>query len=499
MRKHPAGNYLRQRSGNVMVLIAILLPALFGMLGLIYDASTLMYESRQLQQIADAAATSAAKELQISGVSNDARAMAVDCIEEWNNLDDATVTVNIPPTTGPYIGQANYVEVIVNRTVPAFFIQVVGISSNHELQVRSVAGFEDATGPAAIVALDPEPEPLTLSAGPPMVLGVPINLGGVEVLGLGEAEVAGAVLVNNRWEGVDEHGDPAGVHSGNLLGGLQHGVSCTPLLGLTCLACTDLRVCGGVDDLSNYSGTLAGNPTPVQAGRLPVPDPFAVLPVPTLTSDPANVSGTERGGVRVAELPLLSLPVTLRPGVYDWIEIISGKVQFDPGVYIIRGTNPITGIALNILGGTITAEGVMFYVTNNPSYDPNGSPIDATDGETVPAPLNLSSVLPSVVLNTAVFPISLSPLNSPGSPYDGVLLYQRRADRRPIVLLHEKLILGGDIAGTIYAKWGHVTFIGSGNYDLRFVAGTVRLATVLQMTIEPSEMLPAAQDVFLVE
>ncbi len=81
-----------------------------------------------------------------------------------------------------------------------------------------------------------------------------------------------------------------------------------------------------------------------------------------------------------------------------------------------------------------------------------------------------------------------------------MLLYQRRNDRRPIVLAATQLIGGGQASGTIYAKWGHVAFVGgSGAYDLRMVCGTLRVLTVFDTTLAPSELLPAAQDVFLVE
>ena len=54
-------------------------------------------------------------------------------------------------------------------------------------------------------------------------------------------------------------------------------------------------------------------------------------------------------------------------------------------MYIVRSTNPLTGIAVNIAGGRVIAEGVTFYVTNNPAYSTLTGGSDATDGETEPA------------------------------------------------------------------------------------------------------------------
>src|SRR6185436_13765683 len=107
--------------------------------------------------------------------------------------------------------------------------------------------------------------------------------------------------------------------------------------------------------------------SPLEANRLPVPDPLSHLPVPT-TGTPGT-SSTLYGGVQVVQLPLINLPRDLYPGIYDWIEIVSGTVIFHPGVYVIRGAKPDTGIGLNIKAGTVTAAGVMFYVTNSAGYD----------------------------------------------------------------------------------------------------------------------------------
>ena len=74
-----------------------------------------------------------------------------------------------------------------------------------------------------------------------------------------------------------------------------------------------------------------------------------------------------------------------------------------------------------------------------------------------------------------------------------------RQDRRPVVLIQENLLGPGTIRGAIYAKWGHVILAGIGTYDARFVAGTMRIVAVSNLTISPSTLFPPAQDVFLVE
>jgi hypothetical protein len=103
------------------------------------------------------------------------------------------------------------------------------------------------------------------------------------------------------------------------------------------------------------------------------------------------------------------------------------------------------------------------------------------------------------VINAALPGSRLTPLSSVGSPFNGMLLYQRRQDYRPIVVVCQNLIGSTTISGTIYAKRGHFIFAGDGTHDLRIVAGSVRLAPVLGLTLAPSQPLPPARDVYLVE
>src|SRR5207302_913133 len=105
-------------------------------------------------------------------------------------------------------------------------------------------------------------------------------------------------------------------------------------------------------------------------------------------------------------------PTVLQPGVYDWIEIVSGSVTFTPGIYIIRSVNPSSGIALNIAGGTVTATGVLFYVTNSAAYDATTGAPDNSDGESRPAAALPSAQTASVMINAALPGSNYSPLSS---------------------------------------------------------------------------------------
>lgn len=307
-----------------------------------------------------------------------------------------------------------------------------------------------------------------------------------------------------------------------------------PLLPLTRVFARDIRVAGGVDDEKNYLAFASEEPSPLQASRLPVQDPLEALPVPSTTRDPNNVVATVQSPpdlVRVAisatdaslltnevldDLPALLKPLfqpliapltalttqaVIEPGVYNSITVLAptGGVTFRPGVYIIRGTSPRTGLSLCVIG-PIQAEGVLFYITDSLGFDPiDGSP-DSNEAADEP-PLNpLLSSLPSTLIAPLLSGAHISGLNDPASPFDGMLVYQRRLDRRPIVIEAQQLVGSGDISGTIYSKWGHVLFVGgNGSYNLRFAAGTFRAVTVTTTTLAPLELFPPARDVLLLE
>jgi hypothetical protein len=485
-----------RRRAKILVFLAILLPVLCGFVGLVVDSSLLMTEYRNLQQVSDAAADAAAMAIFNGDNAAAATAAAVTCVQTYNGLPDATVAVNIPPSAGPHAGNSSYAEVLVSRNKTTDFIQVLGTSSHQTVKARSVAGAEASTAGAAIVILDPNPPGITVNLAPLVPLSIslpPLQLGGLEVLGLGQLSVNGSVLVNNQWGGVDEKGNPAGDGPGP-----PYGAACMPLVSLTNLDARDIRVVGGVDNPKCYGNFTFGQASPLRCNKLPVPDPYAGLPAPTVSSDSANVVATNRGSVNVIGLPLIGPPVTLNPGVYDWIQVTSGVVKFNPGVYIIRNVNPITQLSLNVLAGTVTANGVMFYITDSTNYSAVSGAPDASDGNAVPPSGSLGTLLPSVVI-ASLLGSTYSPLNAPNSPFNGLLVYQRRLDRRPIVIADEALVLGGTLTGTVYAKYAQVVFAANGTYDMRFVAGSMRFANILQCTIAPTQLLPPAKDVFLVE
>lgn len=484
------------RSGKVLAIMAIVLPTIVALLGLTFDSSLLLQNYREQQQIADAAATLAARRIADGDSLAEARAAAIGHVQQTNGWADAAVTVNRGPTSGSFAGDSDFVEVILTRDAPTYFIKAVSLAET--VETRAVAGIRESTADTAVVVLEEDPAGIRLT-GLPISLSLPsTNLGGFENIGLGQLSVNGAVIVNTEWGGFDENNDPVGCP-----GFLRHAATCTPLLPLSKVKAHDVRVTGGVDNPSNYGAYDGGDSGVLRANRRPVKDPLRDLPVPTVGVDATNVSSVNRGGVSVINLPILAPAVRLRPGVYDYIHVITGPVIFEPGVYIIRGKHPLTQISLNITAGPVRAEGVMFYITDSPAYSVSTGAPDSADGESQPADYSLETLLPSVVIDAAILGSHYTPLSSPGSPFDGMLIYQRRQDRRPIVIVAEQL-LGGllgstTLAGRIYSKWAPLVFVANGEFDLSMCVGSLRLVNVLDCTLDPSNPFPPASDVYLVE
>lgn len=482
------------RNGKVLILVVLMLPALFAVMLLVYDGSRLSSESRSLQHMADVAAYAAADELSRGESNNTAIAAAQDSMAANDDQGNVSVEVNIPPTTGEFAGSSRHAEVIATRSLKHYFGGMFDYAQQTPITTRAVAGLQPATVDAAIVVLDEDPSQLNVLPILPIIPTMPTMIGGMEVNGLGTVTVEGAVLVNTKWGGQDADGMQAGDSPGP-----PYGIACMPPLGFSKLRASDIRVAGGVDHRNNYQDLDGNFLSELKANARPVPDPLRNVPPPTVSADPANVVDVHYGGRTIIGLPFIGPPIVLNPGIYEWIDVATGNVTFNPGVYVIRGKNPVTQLSLTVLAAKVKANGVMFYITNNNSYSVYSPGIDAADAEAHPGSLSYSNMMPSAVVNVGVLGSSYSPLSSSGSPYDGMMIFQSRHDRRPIVLVQELLLGSGTIRGTVYNKWGQLQLAGHGTYDMRIVTGTLRIMPFLDITIVPGDRLDPAYEIYLVE
>ena len=106
---------------------------LLGVVALAIDASYFLETRDRLGAAADAAARGAADELVrttdpavLNAFGQDAASRVLTPNGDNNGV---TVTINYPPTAGPFAGDSHYVEAVVTRTLPTFFMRVLGTNS----------------------------------------------------------------------------------------------------------------------------------------------------------------------------------------------------------------------------------------------------------------------------------------------------------------------------------------------------------------------------------
>ena len=301
-----------QRQGAVTVWLIASLGVIIAIVALGLDGGRTLDERRRAQAAADAAALAAAVDLYDSYKANQgsdpggtARKAALASAASngfSNDGSTSTVTVNIPPKSGSFAGQASHVEVIIQGNVTGSFSAAL----HHDTlsaQARSVA------------------------RGQPRKLGLLLlqasGANAFQATGLTSLTVLGAPVIVNSSD--------AQAFSDSSL-----GIMLAPSYQIT----------------GNYAktglGLMLGK---VQTGVPPTPDPLRYLPAPDLASCVVRAnSATSVGGIAL-----------LQPGIYRGGLSINGIgtiAVLQPGVYIMDGG----GFQVSV-GAVVLAPGVMIYNT----------------------------------------------------------------------------------------------------------------------------------------
>jgi hypothetical protein len=459
------------RSGKILVFVALLLPPLCGMIGLVIDVGVMLTVRRHAQNAADAAARAAALERVAGGSDADARVAAEAYVQSYNALSGATVTLNSPPLSGSYSGNPEYVEIVVTVPTEAWFIPAVGGPRSHEIRARAVAGPEALAAKEALCILDPNAVP-----------GLTIDRTTLRV--------NGRIWVNSQGAGQDESGGWVD------LGLPSYAVERT---NGGAFEASRLSTVGGVDSAAAYvdsSGVSA-----LKARQLPRTDPLMNLATPTTSTGVSPTYPGINGQVfdSPQDIAVTLAPgetVTLSPGIYSSINVTgTGSVSFQPGIFVLQGGNA-NGHALNLsVSGTVSGSGVMFYNTGS-NYDPATGEPDRGDGNVLGT--DPDAAYGDIVLNSGF--LSLSPLSSTSSPFAGMLIYQRRWNTMPLTLYHNN---GDDsVKGTIYARWAKLTMVKSGTFTTQCVVGSFVATSPTAggyVTLNPSPTKGKAKLVYLVE
>jgi hypothetical protein len=336
--------FLRSRTsrrGQLVVLVAISLVPVLGIVAIVLDGGMLLDDRRRNQSAADAAALAAAAELYTNaeqivpgtpdpGGASQAAALASAAANGFNNDGVTnTVTVNIPPKSGNFVGQSGYIEVIIQYNQKRGFSSIFG-SGDLPVVARAVARGRWSAFNNGILVLNPTaPGSLTGTGG-------------------GSMTVSGASVI------VDST-DPAG-------GTLTNGVTLTaPVF--------DFSGTPGWSAASMYqwNGTI-------QSGQTPTPDPLRYVPPP----DPSTMTVQSKKAVVISNTNKTSI---LYPGVYQGGIKLSGQgaVTMMPGIYYMDGGG------FQFSGqGFLTANGVMIY--NAPQSNSDTINISGLGGMSITPP-----------------------------------------------------------------------------------------------------------------
>jgi hypothetical protein len=311
----------KSRRGAVAVLVTVSLVALLSVVALALDGGLLLDDRRRVQAAADAAALAAADDLYLNwqtssgtdGGGTAAKAARDNAAANGYSNDGPTsaVTVNIPPTSGNFVGQAGYAEVIIQFNQKRGFSGIFG-SGDIPVRARAVARGLWTPFNDGILVLHPT-APSALNAN-----------------GNGTTTVRNANII------VDSNNSLAATTVGNAFVSDPSQV----------IAITGTN--------PGYSGNFTGN---IVTGQQPTPDPLAYLPTP----DPSTMT--------VRTVPS-GTNITIEPGRYVGGIQISGQttLTMEPGIYYMDGGD------FQFSGqGNLNASGVMIYSTAGLSVTGLGS------------------------------------------------------------------------------------------------------------------------------
>jgi hypothetical protein len=285
----------RDRSGVVAVATTLSMTALLGIAGLSTDVGVWYASKRTVQSAADSAALAGALEtLRTGEVATVVQAAERDAII---NGFDATagdiIRVNRPPLSGPNMGDATAVEVVIEHPAPLFFAKFF-LDAPVTVASRAVAVAD--INDTCVWGLDRSAR------------------AAVEVSGSAQVAIACGIMVNS---------DDAEALTQD---------------GSSCLTATRIKVVG------SYNGDcVAPNP---KTGAAPASDPLETL------APPDHGGCDHPGKVVVAG----GSSATLSPGVYcGGISIVSDStVTFESGLYVLDGGGLSIGAQATATGADVS-------------------------------------------------------------------------------------------------------------------------------------------------
>jgi hypothetical protein len=274
------------------------MPVLVGTAGLGTEAVWWLYKHKNMQSAADSGAVSAAT----AGSNLAVQANSVTASYGYaNGVNNVTVTVNQPPSSGNYTSTSQAVEVIVSQSQPRLLSSLFG-NGPVVITARAIAAPNAGTG--CVLGLDP-----TASST-------------VAISGSNNINLIGCNLYSNS--------------------------NAFPSLNVSGSATVSANQVGAVGSVSGASNITATNG--IKTGMRPVSDPYdnvnPTMPTYCDYNNKMQVKGT----------------ATLSPGVYcgDVSVDAGATLTLDPGIYYFNGSNfSVAGNA------TVTGSGVTLIFTGS--------------------------------------------------------------------------------------------------------------------------------------
>jgi roadblock/LC7 domain-containing protein len=341
---------LEPRQGKVVVLVALALIPLIGFVALAVDGGLLLSDQRQTQRAADSAALAAATDLYTKWRTNGGVDPASDYPAKKSALTTAaangfsndgvnsTVTVHIPPASGPFAGRTGAAEVLITSNQTRYFSRIWG-NGTLPVSARAVARGTFTAATPGILILDPTGNN-TLNV---------TSTGNVTVTN------GGAIDVNSK----SPNGGATCTNTGNIV---------ADTINLS-------------DNTYNHSntGTLIGQ---INFNVPPTPDPLANLPQPTQPAAPtlpasvlALLGSSYSTNNGVNDSGNQGNTIDLYPGYYAGIKVTNNdqivlheNLDGSPGIYYLGSQ----GLSISNAGG-ITGSNVMIYSAGTGSISLTGS------------------------------------------------------------------------------------------------------------------------------
>jgi len=411
-------------SGQTAVVMVLSFTVLAGALGLAIDTGLLFVAKRNVQIAADAAAVAGALDYKYNGSvstaqSNGRTASTANGIT--NGTNGASVTINVPPVSGPYAGQSGFVEAIVSEPASTYFFRMLKFSSV-TVTGRAVAGSGSVAG---------------------CVWALAKSGTDVSVTGSGSFTASNCTLYDDS-------------SSSNAL----------TLTGSGSITAQNIAIVGSYKDTG--SGSI--HPNPPTTGIAPAADPLANIPTPTYSTGTCSSNCTKSFSG--------SSNNSIGPGTYNSISNTgSGTLTLTPGNYIINGNLSNTGSGNLVLGAG------SYTITGNFNTSGSGALTLGAGTYAVLGNLGLTGSGSLTGIGVTFYTKGSSTVTGSGSmdleaptsgTYNGVMFFQDRSDSSAMSLTGSG---GAKFKGIVYAAAAPVTLTGSGSWNINadFITDSITL------------------------